>query len=306
MTPVVVFVTFRGGSLEIIEVFAWRPCSPLQRGHACARSPPTPPKPPSKWSQLLSTRPHEVKASASLADRSSQALRSRGRSQSTCSSSSTRTQRWGRPQSPDSSNPSSRRSCPPWRREPRGGRAGRGCGAVGGHAADHIARIDVLHFHGKRGRRSETDLLLDKGADILKTHVARSIVLPTLGLEQMLPGAFGDDDQRMAARSNLRSSAARNLSPFQREGHLGTRTKFASWLASAAPAAMKPASRPISLTRPTPFGCPDASTCAHEAPRLPSRGRSRSQRSARRGMSLSIVLGMPTIEFGTPRFSISW
>ena len=92
MTPVVVFVTFRGGSLEIIEVFAWHiQCTTA--GHASAarhrshhRS--------EIWS--ASTRPHEVKASASLADRSSQALRSRGRSRSTCSSSSTRTQRWGR------------------------------------------------------------------------------------------------------------------------------------------------------------------------------------------------------------------
>ena len=51
-------------------------------------------------------------------------------------------------------------------------------------------------------------------------------------------------------------------SPSKGKPTSGISVKLTSWLARVAPAAMKPASRPISFTNPMPFHAPRASMCA--------------------------------------------
>ena len=63
-------------------------------------------------------------------------------------------------------------------------------------------------------------------------------------------------------------SAARKLSSLN--GTSGMSAKFTSWLATIAPAVMKPAWRPISFTSPMPPGTLRASVCAQSSTRAAS------------------------------------
>ena len=100
--------------------------------------------------------------------------------------------------------------------------------------------------------------------------MSRFLTLPEASLfhelaaKQVLAGAFGDDDRRRvgAAASACRRAASNPRSPCRAKGTSGTSVKLTFWLAKVAPAAMKPAWRPMSFTRPIPLGRAFASTWA--------------------------------------------
>ena len=80
--------------------------------------------------------------------------------------------------------------------------------------------------------------------------------------------------------------------------------KFTSWLATVAPAVMKPAWRPISFTRPMPPATLRASVCAQSSTRAASSiALKKPKVRETKPTSLSIVLGTPTTESGVATFA---
>ena len=88
--------------------------------------------------------------------------------------------------------------------------------------------------------------------------VARGVALGRRAVEQVLAGPFGHDDHGVAAVEHPPLAARRGTrsSPSRAKGTSGISVKLTSWLASVAAAAMKPASRPITFTRPMPLTAP--------------------------------------------------
>ena len=126
----------------------------------------------------------------------------------------------------------------------------------GRQAANEIARVEVLDA---RRHPLGLEILLDFGLSGSSRYLPRRRLpeasVPSDLFEQMLPGALGDDDDGMLASFAGVASASRGSrgGRASSSGISGTRQKFASPLASTAVAVMKPASRPISFTRPTPL-----------------------------------------------------
>ena len=71
-------------------------------------------------------------------------------------------------------------------------------GGIGRDAADVVAGIEILDagWH-LLGIEVFGDLLFKKRANVAQAPVTRGIELLALGLKQMLPGSFGDDNDRM-------------------------------------------------------------------------------------------------------------
>ena len=117
-------------------------------------------------------------------------------------------------------------------------------------------------------------------------HVARGVAL---GVRARRTGPARPLRPRRSRRGGgpsirSRSAGRKPRSPSRAKGTSGMSVKLTSWLASVAAAAMKPASRPMSLTRPMPLRAPLAprrgrksSTSLGLGPR-----RSRSRTTARR------------------------
>ena len=138
-------------------------------------------------------------------------------------------------------------------------------GRVGRHAADEVARVDVL----ERDRdvlllEVLADLVAEEDADVLVVlvagGVARAVAARRRGAGRR-PSATAITACLLCRMRSL-SAGRKPFGPSSGKAISGTRQKLTSWLASVAPAAMKPASRPISFTRPMPFGAPFASTWA--------------------------------------------
>ena len=90
------------------------------------------------------------------------------------------------------------------------------------HAADHVARVDILHARRHLPLREEGgDPLLQERADVPELLVATRVGAGAR-LQELLPRALGDHDHRALALgepvAELLEQAAR---PFQLEGHLG-------------------------------------------------------------------------------------
>ena len=112
--------------------------------------------------------------------------------------------------------------------------------AIRRSAADLIARIEVAHSDGNPlGLEKRLDPFTQKEADILELHITGSIALIGVGCQQVLAGAFRNGDDGVGLHEHPCFRAARNAS--SANGTSGTSAKFTSWLATVAPAVIKPA-----------------------------------------------------------------
>ena len=112
-------------------------------------------------------------------------------------------------------------------------------GGVGRHAANQVARVDVLERdRDVFGAEVFGDLVAQVNADVLELAVAGSIAIVVLGGEQMLPCPFGDGDHGMLALEDpLLERGQEAVRAFERESDLGHQAEIAlpGWPASRRP-----------------------------------------------------------------------